>query len=53
MRVHVRANEAADALHAQAKDLYQVGKVLEESAKDSTLWYGAYEGGGGKGCAGA
>jgi hypothetical protein len=52
VRVHVRANEATDALHAQAKDLHKMGKVLEKLAKDSTLWYEGLRGRWGQGLCG-
>ena len=39
MRLYVRANEAANSFHAQAAEVHQMGKELEELTKDSTLCF--------------
>jgi hypothetical protein len=39
VRLYVRANEAANALHTQAKEVYEMGKRLEQLAKDTTIRY--------------
>ena len=39
VRVYVRANEAASALHTQAAEVHQMCKELEELTKDTTIRY--------------
>ena len=39
VRVYARANEAANALHTQATEVYEMGKELEELTKDTTIRY--------------
>jgi plasmid maintenance system antidote protein VapI len=39
MRMYVRANEAANALHTQAKEVYEMAKKVEELTKDTTIRY--------------
>ena len=40
VRLFVRANEAANALHTQAVEVHQMCKELENLTKDATIRYG-------------
>ena len=38
VRRYDRANEAANALHTQAKEVYEMASGLEDLTKDTTIW---------------
>jgi plasmid maintenance system antidote protein VapI len=39
VRLYIRLQEAADALHAQAEEVYEMARKLEELTKDTTIRY--------------
>jgi hypothetical protein len=39
VRLYVQADEAANALHAQAEEVYEMARKLEELTKDTTIRY--------------
>ena len=39
VRLYVRADEEAGALHAQAEEVYEMARKLEELTKDTTISY--------------
>jgi hypothetical protein len=41
--VHVRANEAAEALHAQTKMIHEMGRELEDLTRTARYAMRAYE----------
>jgi len=50
VRLYIQADEAANALHAQAEEVYEMARKLEELTKDTTIRYATLKGeGGGEG----
>ena len=41
MGLHIQMRQAADALHTQAKEVYEMARKLEEITKDTTIRYAA------------
>ena len=39
MRLYVQADEAANALHTQATEVYEMAKRIEDLTKDTLLHY--------------
>jgi hypothetical protein len=39
VRLYIRADEAANALHTQATEVYEIAKRIEDLTKDSTIRY--------------
>jgi len=40
VRLYIQADEAANALHAQATEVYEMAKKLDDLTKDTFLHYG-------------
>ena len=43
MRLYVQADEEANTLHAQATEVYEMARKLEELTKDTTIRYATLE----------